>query len=148
MNTNQNYISKIIVPILLGAVVGFLFRVGLFVFLSKIIPNNWEPSYFTIMILAFFLPVSLGSFFTTFFFSETKIIHGIISSIVFAAVIIFPSITKFSIEMGGSQEIYKIWLLSVAIVILAGLCGGYVGNVLKKRRSLKGDKLPSPPDIL
>lgn len=147
MYTNQNkYISKIIAPILLGAVVGFLFRVGLFFLLPKIVSNSWEPSYLAIILLAFFLPVGFGSFCTTFFFSATKIIHGIISSIVFAAVIIFPSITMFSIETGGPDDIYKIWLLSFAIILAAGWFGGYIGVVLKKRRKLTLDKLSSPPD--
>jgi hypothetical protein len=137
MNTNQNnYISKIIAPIILGAAVSFLFRLGLFIFLSQIVSNKWEPSYLTVVLVALILPVVSGSFFTTFFFAQTKFIHGLISSIVFAAVVIFPSITMFSIELGDSRDLYKIWLLSICLTLIAGILGAYFGISLKKRRKI------------
>jgi hypothetical protein len=136
MKTQSKIITKIIAPILLGAVFSILVRFGLFRFLSLIVSDKWEPSDFFIILLAFILPVLLGCFLTAFFFAETKLVHAVITSILFAIVIIFPEITHFSIKVSNSKDIYAVWLEVLTIIVVAGFVGGYIGMKLKQNRKI------------
>lgn len=135
-NASQKVISQNIPPIIIGGTLSIAAHLGLLYLIFRIFSEETELHDLVIYLIAFIIPATVGGFVAGYFFAKSKLIHTILTAIIFMIGIIYPEFYEFALEVSIPKE-GNIFLLKVFLIILfAAMAGGYIGIRMKNKKSI------------